>query len=198
MINILIADDQHLVRQGLRALLELEENIEVVGEARDGQETIELVAKLKPDVLLLDIKMPQMDGIDVAKRITERGYPTRIVVLSMYTNRSLVRNAFRNGVYAYLLKYAVKEELFFAIKEAHNGRKYVSPSIADKKAAVVDRLPSQALDSGIYHTLSSRELQILKFIAKGFTNNATALELGISIKTVEKHHSEPHAQIESP
>lgn len=189
MINVLIADDHHLVRQGIRALLENAGGIFVVGEASNGLEAVQMASELKPDVLIMDINMPRLDGIEASLRIRESGLLTQVLVLSMYSDESLVKRAFHNGVRGYLLKQAVTEELLEAVCSASRREFYLSPALS--KIMEIDlfnlNLHTDELDP--LSALTMREREICKLVAEGYTNNAIAHELEISIKTVEKHRS---------
>ena len=130
LIHIVIADDHHLVRQGIRALLDSENDIHVIGEAQDGQEALDLVKAQKPDVLVLDINMPRLDGIEVARKINEVSLNTQVLILSMYSDESLVKRAFRYGARGYLLKRSVTEELLVAVRKVSCREIYISPEIS--------------------------------------------------------------------
>lgn len=189
MIRVIVADDHHLVRQGIRALLEKQGHIQVIGEAQDGQEAVALTHSLKPDVLLLDINMPRINGIEVVRRVRETGSPTEIIILSMYEDESLVMKALRNGARGFILKKSVTEELFTAIAAASARKTYLSPEIVNvlENGALqpgTDRDPSDDFDR-----LTSREREVCQLIAEGNTNGEIALKLGISVKTVEKHRA---------
>ena len=189
MIRVIIAEDHHLVRQGIRALLEKQAHIQVVGEAQDGQEALELVQSMKPDVLLLDINMPRINGIEVTKRVRTAGLPTEVLILSMYEDESLVKKALRNGARGYILKKSITEELFYAVAAASQRRIYLSPEL-DKVVdfnSLQQNGHSNPLDE--YDRLTSREREVCQLIAEGNTNNEIAQQLGISIKTVEKHRA---------
>lgn len=184
MIRVVIADDHQLVREGIRALLERSGEIAVVGEANDGREAVDMVLRLGPDVLVMDIAMPEMNGMQALEALRKAGTATRIVILSMYTDEVLVREALRHGVNAFLPKGAVSDELLFAIGAAHRGAVYLSPAIpatAFSDLAATDRPPAQRL--------TARERQMLELIGKGQTNNQIAAALGISVKTVERHRT---------
>ena len=130
MIRVVVADDHHLVRQGISALLARSDDIEVVGEAEDGEEAVEMVRSLQPDVLVTDIAMAGLNGIEVTVRICSMGLATQVVILSMYSDESLVRRALRGGARGYLLKRSVEEELLLAIRAAAQGEVYLSPAIS--------------------------------------------------------------------
>ena len=183
-IRVVIADDHHLVRQGIRALLERASDIEVVGEAGDGQQAIELVARLTPQVLVTDIAMPGLNGIDVLKHVCVPGARTQAVILSMYSDETMVRRALRSGARGYLLKRSVTEELLLAVRAASRGEMFLSPEIS--KYAVADLLASTD-EPGPLSNLTSREREVLQLVAEGHTNKEIAGKLAISEKTVEKH-----------
>ena len=131
MIRVVIADDHHLVRQGLRALLENSREVEVIGEASTGYEAVELAEKLQPDVIVMDLSMPRLDGVQAATRILDLRSPTEIVVVSMHADTAIVQNLVRRGVKGYLLKDALATELMFAIRSASAGKLYLSPTISE-------------------------------------------------------------------
>lgn len=189
MIRVVVADDRNLVRQGIRALLEKEKDIQVVGEAADGREAIELVERLLPDVVVMDIAMPGLNGIEAVKRIRALDVKTRIVVLSMYSDESLVREALKNGVNGYLTKRALTEELLLAVHAAIRGETYLSPEVSNY--VLESPLDSKVVspETKIYDLLTSREHEVLQLIAEGNKNSLIAERLGICEKTVEKHRS---------
>jgi len=188
MIRVVIAEDHHLVREGIRALLERAEDIEVVGEAVDGQEAAELAQRLVPDVLLMDIAMPRLNGILAAEQLRDAGVTTNIVILSMYSDELLVRQALQNGVKGFLPKGSVSDELLFAVRAASRGAIYLSPSIPT--SVLSDQtVRGRAKSNGRGASLTSREQEILQLIGKGHTNNQIAHGLGVSIKTIERHRT---------
>lgn len=189
MIKVVIADDHHLVRQGIRALLENEKDINVVGEAQDGREALELAERLNPDVLVMDINMPRLDGIEAAQRIRDMKLKTQVLILSMYSDESLVRKAYRKGVKGYLLKRSVSEDLLQAVHAASKREMYVSADIASRMNVNVIRSIHETGELDPFDTLTPREKDVFKLVAEGLTNNAIAYELGISTKTVEKHRA---------
>jgi len=189
VIRVVLAEDHHLVRTGIRAILESVEDIQIVGEAEDGLEAIEIVARQHPDVLVLDIAMPRLNGIQTAERVRALYSGTNMLILSMYSEKSLVHQAFRSGVKGYLVKRSVKEELLLAVRAASRGKYYLSPEIStaildDFLARKVDALPSTPVDQ-----LTPREHQVLQLITEGHTNISVAQNLKISVKTVEKHRA---------
>jgi DNA-binding NarL/FixJ family response regulator len=188
MIRVLIAEDHHLVRQGIRALLEKAEDIEVVGEARDGQEAVELVERLSPDVVVMDLAMPRMNGNQATERIHAQHIPTQVVILSMYSDETLVRQALRSGAKGYLLKHSVTEELLLAVRAACRGETFLSSAVSGTLLQTAINQP-EASEVDPFDRLSSREKQVLKLVAEGRTNNAIAQIMNVSVKTVEKHRS---------
>ena len=189
MINVLIADDHNLVREGLRALLEKSSDIKVVGEASTGLEAVEKVSSLKPDVVVMDLSMPRLDGLQATERIRDLGLGTAVVIVSMHSDTTMVRQLVQNGAKGYLLKDALSEELVMAVRSASRGRLFLSPTISE---SVTDLLMSPQSDSGATISgdlLTSREKEVLQLISEGNTNAAIAQILSISVKTVEKHRS---------
>ncbi len=193
MIRVVVADDHHLVRQGLRALLENSQEVEVVGEAATGYEAVELVDKLQPDVIVMDLSMPRLDGVQAAGRIFDLNVPTQVVVVSMHADTAIVQNLVRRGVKGYLLKDALSAELMFAIRSASSGKLYLSPTISE---AVMNMLMSPPGSQGSVE-LTPREQEVLQLVAEGHTNAAIANILSISVKTVEKHRANVMTKLEA-
>lgn len=189
VIRIVLADDHHLVRQGIRALLDKADGVEVVGEAADGHEAIEQVVQLVPDVLVMDIAMPRLNGIQAIERVLSQGMGTQIVVLSMHSDGALVRQALRSGASGYLLKASVTDELLLAVRAASRGHLYLSPAIS--RTVLVDVLaPSEDAEAlSPFDRLTPREREVLQLIAEGHTNTGIAQLLEVSTKTVEKHRA---------
>ena len=185
MIRVVVADDHHLVRQGIRMLLEKAEDIEVVGEAEDGQEAVEMAERLTPNVLVMDISMPRLNGTQATERIHSRGLATQVVILSMHADETIVRQALRYGAKGYVLKRAVAEELLLAVRAANLGDTYLSPPIASSILA----FPDDSEQADPLEQLTPRERQVLQLLAEGGTNRAIAQGLVISVKTVEKHRT---------
>jgi DNA-binding NarL/FixJ family response regulator len=195
MIRVVIADDHHLVREGIRALLEKASDIEVVGEAADGRETIRLVERLKPDVLLMDISMPQVNGIQALQRMKALNLATRTVILTMHSDEILVREAVQYGAKCYLLKGSVSEELLLAIRAAHRSAAYFSSAISGSIVAS-DVSPEAHAGAGPPNRrLTSREHEILRLISEGRTNNEMSGLMHISVKTVERHRTNLMAKL---
>ncbi len=189
MIRVIIADDHTLVREGIRAILEKTKDIQVIGEASDGQEAIELTESLLPDVLVIDIAMPRLNGIEAVYRLNRMHSKARAVVLSVYSDETMVRQALRAGARGYLIKRSVSEELLLAIRAASQGNGYLSPEVLgyvldDFLSAMEKEQSTSLLDR-----LTSREREVLQFIVEGNTNSEIAKKLSISKKTVEKHRT---------
>ncbi|HEX7586979.1 MAG TPA: response regulator transcription factor [Anaerolineae bacterium] len=196
MIRALIAEDHHLVRQGIRALLDRAHDIQVVGEAEDGQQALELAKQLKPDVIVMDHAMPRLNGTQATERIRAEKLPCQVIILSMYSDETLVRQALRSGAKGYLLKWSVVEELLLAVRAACRGETFLSSQLSGVFLADV-LAPNSGPDKGSnYERLSTREVQVLKLIAEGCTNNAIAQNMEITAKTVEKHRSNLMAKLD--
>ncbi|MXW04051.1 MAG: response regulator transcription factor [Gemmatimonadetes bacterium] len=189
MIRIVIADDHQLVRQSIVSLIEKAEDMEVVGEAADGHETLDLVQRKRPDVAMLDIAMPLLNGIETTRRIQTLSVDTRVVILSIHSEEDVVRQALRCGASGYLLKNSVVEELLIAVRSANKGEIYLSPSIAQTVLSGFLQTESTNESSTVLEQLTSREREILQLIVEGHTNQAAAEVLSISAKTVEKHRA---------
>lgn len=196
MIRVIIADDHHLVRQGIRALLENVSDIEVVGEAATGHEAIELAEKLAPEVVIMDISMPRMDGMQATERILSLDSQTEVVILSMHSDTTLVQQLLRLGVKGYLLKRSISEELLLAVRSASKGEIYLSPTISDSVMSILLSPQTDETPASPGSLLSPREREVLQLIAEGYTNNAIAKTLTISVKTVEKHRANLMTKLE--
>jgi DNA-binding NarL/FixJ family response regulator len=195
MIDVVIADDHHLVRKGIRALLEGAPDIRVVGEAATGQEAVELSEKLKPHVVVMDLSMPRLDGAQASERILSLSLPTQVVILSMHSDAVLAQQLLRQGVKGYLLKHSIAEELPLAVRSASQGKVYLSPAISDSLLNTL-MTPAAETAENPADLLSAREREVLQLIAEGYTNNAIAEALTISVKTVEKHRANLMAKLE--
>jgi DNA-binding NarL/FixJ family response regulator len=187
-LRILIADDHALVRAGFRSLLDNLPDCAVVAEVGDGHEALRLVGQLQPDVVLMDVKMPTLNGLEATARIS-RDYPgVRVVILSMYTNEEYVIQALRAGAAGYLLKDAATAELQLAIQAAVRGEMYLSPSIS--KRVLQDYMQLVGNGGGMLDALTARQREVLQLIAEGRTMKEIALLLKISVKTAESHRSQ--------
>jgi DNA-binding NarL/FixJ family response regulator len=186
---IVIAEDHTIVRDGLRALLALDPDLEVVGEACDGLEVIKCVEKLTPDLVLMDLSMPRMDGMEAIGEIKGRIPQTKILVLTVHENEECVLATFRAGADGYVLKEATHAELSMAIKTVLAGRRYISPVISDRVIeGYLEGKKGLAAESS-WDKLTSREREILKLVAEGYRNKEIADFLCISVRTAEKHRS---------
>ncbi len=195
MIRVVVADDHHLVRAGIRALLEKEPDFAVVGEAVDGREAVELVHSLTPDVVVMDIAMPGLNGIDALDRLRAPEVKTQTVILSMYSDDILVRQALQKGARGFLLKGSVSDELPLAIRAVSRGATYLSPAVSETVLADVSAAPGAGRLPGPLDQLTPREREMLQLIAEGYTNARMAEVLHVSVKTVERHRTHLMAKL---
>ena len=184
-IRILIVDDHAILREGVRALLQLHPDLEVVGEGVDGQDAIAKVEALDPDVLLMDIAMPGLGGIEAAIELKKLGKRVRILILSQYEDREYVRRLLKAGVSGYVLKKSAGAELANAIRAVHKGGLVLDPEVA--RTAMQEGGPASPGQSDPYESLTDREKQVLKLVAEGRSNKEVAEVLGISVKTAMSH-----------
>ena len=187
--TIVIAEDQNLVRQGLKALLSQGEQYEVVGEAEDGLEAIRVVAKLKPDLVLLDLAMPRMNGISAIREIKQKRPETKIVAITFHTSDEYILAAFESGVDGYCLKNDTHANLLLALKRVMAGKRYISPEVSDKILDGYLEGSRTVKSESAWETLTPREMEILKLVGEGYTSPEIADFLCISPKTVDKHRS---------
>ncbi len=195
MIRVVIADDHRLVREGIHALLDKSDDIEVVGEAGDGASALAMVKALSPDVLVTDISMPGLSGLEAAAQVTALGIPTAVVVLTMHAEEALARRALANGARGYVLKDSVTDELLLAIRAARRGGTYLSPAVSAALLTAPYPAAGAAADP-VPATLTQREQEVLRLIGHGHTNRAIADALAISIKTVERHRTQLMAKLD--
>ncbi|MCP4544781.1 MAG: response regulator transcription factor [Chloroflexi bacterium] len=187
LIRILIADDHGVLRAGLRALLSAEPDLQVVGEAADGQEALSLADELCPDVVLLDISMPGPNSIEIVQRLKETLSDVRVLILTVHEDESLLRASLRSGAAGYIGKRAVESELINAIRAVWRGDVYVHPSMIH--ALLKDISPPPTTKKDLVESLTLREIDVLRFIAQGYTNRQTAEALCIGVRTVESHRA---------
>ena len=187
-ILILIADDHALVRAGIRAFLERIPNIEVVAEASDGREAVELVAKRQPDIVLMDIAMPGLNGLEATRQIVKLWPGVRVIVLSMHASEEYVWQALRAGARGYLLKGASLAELELALSSVVRGELYLSPPLSQQ--AITEYVQRTGKERAPAEKLTARQREILSLIAEGKSTKQVALQLNISVKTVESHRAQ--------
>jgi DNA-binding NarL/FixJ family response regulator len=187
-ITVLLAEDHTLVREGLRMLLELEADLQVLGEARDGREAVAMALDLNPDVLLMDIAMPGLNGLEATRQLLKMLPGIRIVILTAHCDDAYVNSTVGSGAAGFLLKQDSTHEVCRAIREVHRGGIFYSSSIAKRFIRINPQTRSRTGKGGRKTSLlTSREMEVLQLIAEGKANKEIAAELGISIKTVEKH-----------
>jgi len=187
-LTLLLADDHQIVRQGLRALLKTVTDFRLVGDASDGRETVKMVERLQPDVLVLDLMMPGLNGLEVSRQVSRRSSRTRIVILSMYSNEAYVAEALRAGASAYVLKDSGAEELVKAIQAVIRGERYFSSPISEQAVGTyLQKVEETAADP--YDTLTTREREVLQLTAEGHSGTAISNRLFISPRTVESHRA---------
>jgi two-component system, NarL family, response regulator LiaR len=182
-IRVLVVDDHAVVREGLRAFLDLQDGIEVAGEAADGEEAVAAAERLRPDVVLMDLVMPRLDGVSAMRALRDRVPAARVVVLTSFLDEERLLPALRAGAAGYLLKNAEPQELARAVRVAHAGEALLDPVVA---ARVVEALAADG-DDGPLDRLTARERDVLELIARGFPNKQIARELGLAEKTVKGH-----------
>jgi DNA-binding NarL/FixJ family response regulator len=185
-ITVLLADDHNIVREGFRKMLELEGDFEIVGEASDGRQAVVLAKKLLPAVLLMDIAMPLMNGLEAARQIVKTVPSTKVLILSAHNDIAYVQNAIDSGASGFLLKQTSSHDVCRAIREIAKGKTFFSPAIA-KQLEHQKSLDRSGAQKKRAVQLTSREMEVLQLIAEGKANKQTASELGIGLKTVEKH-----------
>ena len=189
VVRILLADDHTVMRAGLRLLLERHENFEVVGEAADGREAVEIATEQKPDVVVMDVAMPHLNGVEAARQILTRNPDIAIVMLSMHSDESYVLRSLKAGARGYLLKDSAEADLIAAIQAIIEGRSFFSPGVrALLKEDYIYRLQKFGADD-TYELLTAREREVLQLVAEGRSNKEVASLLGLSLYTVETHRT---------
>ena len=188
-LRIVLAEDHTILREGLRALLSADPAFEIIGEAPDGREAVRCVEKLEPDLLLMDLSMPRMSGMDAIREIKNRFPDIKIIALTVHKTEEYLLTTLQAGADGYVLKDATHEELVMAIKNVMGGKSYLSPGVSEKviEGYLEGRESNRSLSS--WETLSQREREVLKLIAEGYKNKEIAEDLCISLKTVEKHRA---------
>jgi two-component system, NarL family, response regulator NreC len=186
-IKVLIADDHAIVRAGLRTLINSESSMELTGEATGGYEAIELVSRYQPDILILDLSMPDLDGIEVTRRIKPQFPLVRVLILTIHEDEALLRAALKAGAGGYILKHAAEAELISAIHTLLRGDLYVDPSLL--RRLLTDDTPPASGHPVAAEGLTPREIDVLKLIVQGYTNRQVGEALSISVRTVESHRA---------
>ena len=185
-IKILLVDDHAIMRDGIKALLNIHDDLEVVGEASEGREAIELARELNPDVVVMDISMPGMDGLEVTHRLTRKNPGTKVIILTQHDNKEYILSTIKVGAAGYIPKKALGSDLVSAIRAVRSGDSFLYPSAA---RTLIDDYRKQAEQPDIYESLTEREREILKLIAEGRTSRETAEALFISQKTVQGYRA---------
>ena len=188
-LRIVLAEDHTILREGLRALLSTDQNFEIIGEAQDGREAVRCVEKLEPDLLLMDLSMPRMSGMDAIREIKKRYPEIKIIALTVHKTEEYLLNTLQAGADGYVLKDATHDELVLAIKNVMGGKSYLSPGVSERviEGYLEGRESSRSMSP--WERLSQREREVLKLIAEGYKNKEIAEDLCISLKTVEKHRA---------
>jgi DNA-binding NarL/FixJ family response regulator len=184
--SVVLADDHHVVRKGFRALLEAEGDLDVIGEEADGLKVVELVDRLRPTVLLLDVQMPGLNGLEITRQLAQRGLKTRVVILSMHANEAFILGALRHGAAGYVPKDASPAEVIEAVREVSAGRRYLSRGLSERAIEAYAQ-KAQAASTDPYESLTTREREVLQLAAESSSTTEIAARLGISPRTVETH-----------
>ena len=196
-ITVLLAEDHTIVREGFRKMLELEDDLQVVGEAQDGRQAVALAKELRPAVVLMDIAMPRLNGLEATRQVLKALPTTKVLILSAHSDDAYVKSATESGAVGFLLKQTSAHDVCRAIREVHQGKTFFSPSISRRLDRLHPRLPDRAgLLKKKAAQLTSREMEVLQLIAEGKANKQTAAELGIGVKTVEKHREHLMAKLD--
>ncbi len=194
-IRVLLADDHQLLRQAMRLMLEMQEQIEVIAEASDGREAVDLTDRLKPDVVLMDLAMPGLNGVEATSQIVKQNPRTKVLIVTGYVDDQRVLTALRAGAHGYVVKRSDINELLLAIQAVNLGNPYFSQSLAHGRSPVEYLL--QARGEGPADSLSPREREVLQLVAEGYTNQEIADRLVVSVKTVEAHKAHIMAKLKA-
>ena len=186
-VRLMIADDHKLLRQGLRSLIEKETGMSIVGESENGKETTDMARKLMPHVVVMDVAMPDLNGIEATRRITEQNPKIKVVALSGHHDRHFVAEMLKAGASAYVLKDTAYEELIRAIREVMNGKTYLSPAAAQGVVDMFVRAPAGQSAKPAFASLTEREREVLQLLAEGRSTKEMAEAMDVSVKTVETH-----------
>jgi two-component system, NarL family, response regulator NreC len=189
MTTIVLADDHQVVRLGMRALLDDVPDFSVVGEAADGVEADRIAERLRPDVLIVDLMMPGINGLEVTRHVSQRVPDTRVIILSMHANESYVLEALRNGASAYVLKESSADDIVHAVREVTAGRRYLSPPLSERAIEIYIRQSNEEVTLDPYEKLTNREREVLYLAAQGHHATEIADQLSISPRTAEVHRS---------
>ena len=194
-ISVLIADDHALIREGIKQILELEEDIHVVGEANNGEEAFELASKLEPDIILLDINMPKTNGIEALRRFKDMGITSKVIILTIHEDREYILKTLKLGANGYMLKDSSANSLIEGIRRVAKGENYIQSSVADLvSASSDDSMEDKSIEQ--INSLTNREYEVLMLIAEGLNNKDIAERLYISEKTVKNHVSNIFKKLE--
>ena len=186
--RIVLADDQNVVREAIKCLLEIQPDFEVVGETADGLAVVPLVDRLKPEVLIVDVAMPGLYGLEITRQVRERSPKTAVIVLSRYVNEWYVTEALRNGASGYVVKQAEADELMRAVRMVAQGRRYLSSPLSPEDVQSW-LLQAERFTGDSYETLTAREREVLQLVAEGWSSTRIARRLSISVRTAEAHRA---------
>lgn len=187
-ITVLLAEDHTIVREGFRKMLEMENDFEIVGEAQDGRQAVALAGQLRPKIVLMDIAMPMLNGLEATRQVLKALPETRVLILSAHNDDAYVKNAADSGAAGFLLKQTSSHEVCRAIREIHKGKTFFTPSVSERLARLNRPSPNRrGTRKNKAVQLTSREMEVLQLIAEGKANKEAAAELGIGVKTIEKH-----------
>jgi DNA-binding NarL/FixJ family response regulator len=188
-ISVLLVDDHTIVRKGLRSLLDAEADIQVIGEAEDGREAVEQVGRLRPQVVVMDITMPGLNGLEATRQITERFPQVQVVVLTMHTAEEYIFQILRAGASGYVVKRAAPSELISAVRAAYRGESFLGPAVSKTVIEEYLRQAEALAGENSYETLTPREREVLQLLAEGHSNRRIAELLCLSVKTVQSHRA---------